>query len=105
MDQLKSALKIVAKAEPHLIADKGKRDAVQHAVIAKSLQALLSAYETSLAEDEASLTAGGVSDRQRMTLVVRTGEKRLLSEAIEFMRQQDNEEAPDGQSAKRRRMV
>jgi hypothetical protein len=103
MDQLKSALKIIAKAEPNLIPDKRKRDEVQHAVVAQSLQALLSAYGTTLAEDEAMLTEGSISDRQRMTVAVRAGEKKLLSEAIEFMRQQDAEENSEGQSAKRQR--
>lgn len=104
MDQLKSALKIIAKLEPHLIPDKRKRDEVQHAVLAKSLQSLLSAYGTSLAEDEAIMNQPSLDDRHRMTVMVRAGEKKLLSEALEFLQRQDDEdEEMDGQSAKRQR--
>lgn len=103
MDQLKSALKIVAKAEPQLIADKRKREEAQQSIVAQTLQSLLSSYGTTLAEDETMLTGGGLSERQKAIVVVRSGEKRLLSEAIEFLRQQAVGEAPEGQSAKRQR--
>lgn len=103
-DQLKSALKIIAKAEPSLIPDKRKRDEVQHAVIAQSLQALLDAYGSSLQEDETILAGGGISDRQRMTVIVRAGEKKLLTEALDFLRAQNADDALEGQSAKRQRM-
>ncbi|KAH8177051.1 SET domain-containing protein [Sarocladium implicatum] len=104
MDQLKSALKIVSKLEPHLIPDKRKRDEVQHAVLAKSLQTLLSAYGTSLAEDEAILAGSSLGDRHKMTIIVRAGEKKLLGEALDFLHKQDDEdEEMEGQSAKRQR--
>jgi len=103
MDQLKSALKIVAKVEPQLIADKRKREEAQQAIVALTLQSLLSAYGTTLGEDEAILAEGNLSERQKAIVVVRSGEKRLLSEAISFLRQQAPNEASKGQSAKRQR--
>lgn len=104
MDQLKSSLKIIMKSEPNLIPDKRKRDEVQVAVISKTLQTLLTAYATSLEEDEQLLRQGNLSDRLRMIIQVRAGEKKLLGEAMEFLRSQgDVEDVDDGQTAKRRK--
>ncbi|KAF9771541.1 hypothetical protein IL306_010804 [Fusarium sp. DS 682] len=80
-EQLKTFLKSVKKAQPDAIPDKRKRDEIHQAVLAKTLEALLARYPTSIAEDE-TLLKQGLNQRTRMAVVVRLGEKKLLQEAI-----------------------
>ncbi|KAK7419711.1 N-lysine methyltransferase setd6 [Neonectria magnoliae] len=80
--QLKAFLKGVKKAQPDAIPDKRKRDEIQQAVQAKTLQALVSRYQTSIFEDELLLKTNDLNRRARMAIEVRLGEKKLLREAI-----------------------
>ncbi|KAL6362391.1 hypothetical protein LRP88_03670 [Fusarium phalaenopsidis] len=80
--QLKTFLKGVKKAQPEAIPDKRKRDEIHHAVLAKTLQALASKYPTSTSEDQILLQGQDLSQRTRMAIEVRLGEKKLLQEAI-----------------------
>ncbi|KAK7420188.1 N-lysine methyltransferase setd6 [Neonectria punicea] len=80
--QLKAFLKGVKKAQPDAIPDKRKRDEIQQAVQAKTLQALMSRYPTSIFEDELLLKRNDLNRRARMAIEVRLGEKKLLREAI-----------------------
>ncbi|KAI8258292.1 Ribosomal lysine N-methyltransferase 4 [Colletotrichum sp. SAR 10_98] len=83
-EQLKAVLKAIKKINGDLIPDKRKRDEVFHAVIVSTLQKILSQYPTSTQEDEALLSTGDLTTRQRMAIQVRLGEKKLLQEALEF---------------------
>ncbi|KAI8206182.1 Ribosomal lysine N-methyltransferase 4 [Colletotrichum sp. SAR 10_76] len=83
-EQLKAVLKAIKKINGDLIPDKRKRDEVFHAVIVSTLQKILSQYPTSTQEDEALLSTGDLTTRQRMAVQVRLGEKKLLQEALEF---------------------
>ncbi|KAF5690099.1 ribosomal n-lysine methyltransferase 4 [Fusarium circinatum] len=80
-EQLKTFLKGIKKAQPDAIPDKRKRDEIHQAVLAKTLEALVARYPTSISEDEALLKQD-LNQRTRMAIAVRLGEKKLLQEAI-----------------------
>lgn len=90
--QLKVFLKGVKKAQPEAIPDKRKRDEIQQAVQAKTLQALVSRYSTSIFEDELLLKCNDLGSRARMAIEVRLGEKKLLREAIAALSSDDDVE-------------
>ncbi|KAH7165642.1 UV-endonuclease UvdE-domain-containing protein [Dactylonectria macrodidyma] len=90
--QLKVFLKGVKKAQPEAIPDKRKRDEIQQAVQAKTLQSLVSRYSTSIFEDELLLKSNGLAPRARMAVEVRLGEKKLLREAIAALSSDDDVE-------------
>lgn len=85
LEQLKIFLKAVKKIDPESIPDKRKRDDVMQAILAQSLHALESRYPTNATDDESLLRKEGVSQRQRMAIEVRRGEKKLLEEAKEML--------------------
>lgn len=103
-EQLKEFLGAVRAVDPSLIPDKRKRDELQVAIMARALAALEAQYPTTLAQDEqllASDDAARLEDRERMALVVRVGEKRLIREAQAFLEasgqqqpQQQNGDSP-----------
>ncbi|QKD58089.2 UV-endonuclease UvdE-domain-containing protein [Fusarium oxysporum Fo47] len=80
-EQLKTFLKGIKKAQPDAIPDKRKRDEIHQAVLAKTLEALVARYPTSISEDE-NLLKQDLNQRTRMAIAVRLGEKKLLQEAI-----------------------
>ncbi|KAK2672529.1 hypothetical protein RAB80_012608 [Fusarium oxysporum f. sp. vasinfectum] len=80
-EQLKTFLKGIKKAQPDAIPDKRKRDEIHQAVLAKTLEALVTRYPTSISEDE-NLLKQDLNQRTRMAIAVRLGEKKLLQEAI-----------------------
>ncbi|KAI3580893.1 UV-endonuclease UvdE-domain-containing protein [Fusarium oxysporum f. sp. albedinis] len=80
-DQLKTFLKGIKKSQPDAIPDKRKRDEIHQAVLAKTLEALVARYPTSISEDE-NLLKQDLNQRTRMAIAVRLGEKKLLQEAI-----------------------
>ncbi|KAJ6780444.1 hypothetical protein PWT90_09217 [Aphanocladium album] len=86
-EQLKEFLKAVRAVDPGLIPDKRKRDELQGAIVARVLAQLEAQYPTTLAQDEQLLLASDavLGDKERMALVVRVGEKRLLQEARQFL--------------------
>ena len=49
-----------------------------HGIIAAKLKKLQDAYETTIAEDEALLEGDSLTHRQRLAVVVRLGEKKVL---------------------------
>jgi uncharacterized protein YlxP (DUF503 family) len=81
-EQLKTFLKGIKKTQPDAIPDKRKRDEIHQAVLAKTLEALVARYPTSISEDEALLKQD-LDQRTRMAIAVRLGEKKLLQEAID----------------------
>ncbi|KAM6519147.1 N-lysine methyltransferase setd6 [Fusarium falciforme] len=102
-EQLKTFLKGVKKAQPEAIPDKRKRDEIHHAVLAKTLQALASRYPTSTSEDHILLQGQDLSQRARMAIEVRLGEKKLLQEAIASTSSVDVEMAVDDESGPAKR--
>ncbi|KAI8661233.1 Ribosomal lysine N-methyltransferase 4 [Fusarium keratoplasticum] len=101
--QLKTFLKGVKKAQPEAIPDKRKRDEIHHAVLAKTLQALASKYPTSTSEDHILLQGQDLSQRTRMAIEVRLGEKKLLQEAIASTSSVDVEMTVDDESGPAKR--
>lgn len=101
--QLKKFLKGVKKAQPEAIPDKRKRDEIHHAVLAKTLQALASRYPTSTSEDQILLQGQDLSQRTRMAIEVRLGEKKLLQEAIASTSSVDVEMTVDDESGPAKR--
>lgn len=85
LEQLKMFLKAIKKIDPESIPDKRKRDDIMQVILAQSLHSLESRYPTSATEDERLLQEDGVSQRQRMAIEVRLGEKRLLQEAKDVL--------------------
>ncbi|KAI0007353.1 SET domain-containing protein [Xylariaceae sp. FL0662B] len=87
IEQLHTLLKEIRKVSPDTIPDKRKRDEISLSVIHRALQLRQAEYPTSLAHDLDLLSGDKVSGRQRMAVAVRWGEKSLLQEAIDFVRE------------------
>ncbi|EGX94239.1 SET domain-containing protein RMS1 [Cordyceps militaris CM01] len=84
-EQLTEFLRAVRAVDPALVPDKRKREELQAAIAARALAALEAQYPTTLAQDEQLLATAAMGDRERMALIVRVGEKRLLREARAFL--------------------
>ncbi|KAM3524298.1 hypothetical protein MY4038_007798 [Beauveria bassiana] len=103
-EQLYEFLRAVRAVDAELVPDRRrKRDELQTAIIARALAALEAQYPTTLAQDEQLLASGGppLSDKERMAVVVRVGEKRLLREARAFLEaeaQQQGQQQQGGES-------
>ncbi|KAK8110656.1 SET domain-containing protein RMS1 [Apiospora kogelbergensis] len=98
-EQIATFLKAVRKVSPASIPDKRKRDEISAAVIHQALQLRLAEYPTSEAEDQALLQDAKFTDRQKMAIVVRLGEKKLLGEAIQAAAAKINTMARNGDDA------
>ncbi|KAK8101472.1 hypothetical protein PG999_011846 [Apiospora kogelbergensis] len=98
-EQIATFLKAVRKVSPASIPDKRKRDEISAAVIHQALQLRLAEYPTSEAEDQALLQDANFTDRQKMAIVVRLGEKKLLGEAIQAAAAKINTMARNGDDA------
>ncbi|TQV94708.1 SET domain-containing protein RMS1 [Cordyceps javanica] len=106
-EQLRDFLRAVRAVDAALVPDKRKRDELQAAITAQALAALEAQYPTTLAQDEQALAAaaadaspGLAGDRERMALVVRVGEKRLLREARAFLETQQSGETSSVKKAR-----
>lgn len=96
--QIKATLKALKKMDAGLFSEKRKRDQVLYSVIVTALKARLDQYATTVGEDEALLLGDGISQRQRLAIQVRLGEKRLLQEALDHLAQLGGEaDGPSGQ--------
>lgn len=86
-EQIKSFLKAVRKVSPESIPDKRKRDEISLAVMHQTFERRLRDYYTSglVDDDLAQLQDKQLSDRERMAIKVRHGEKVLLKEAIDLV--------------------
>lgn len=114
VEQLKAVMKAVKKVSPDAVPDKAARDRVIYSAIARALDERAGQYGTTLEQDikqyeEGSDGADQKVRRQRMALDVRIGEKVLLRQAAESVKQKLAELAKaesDGEkpSAKRRRV-
>ncbi|CAG9979694.1 unnamed protein product [Clonostachys byssicola] len=92
-EQVKAFLKGIKKLKPDLIPDKRKRDEILSDVMLNSLQLLESRYPTSYIEDKILLKRTDLSDRLRMAVEVRLGEKQLIQEAKALFQSSSNENA------------
>lgn len=114
VEQLKAVMKAVKKVSPDAVPDKAARDKVIYSTVARALDERTRQYGTTLEQDlkqyeEGSHGADQKVRRQRMALDVRIGEKILLKQAAESVKQRLAELAKaesDGEkpSAKRRRV-
>lgn len=102
-EQLKDFLKVVRKLDAASIPDKRKRDEIQHEVISRSLETLVSQYSTTVADDQRLLANGDLSERKRMATIVRLGEKLLLQEAKTYLAAVASEITADDGEAPRKR--
>lgn len=102
-EQLKDFLKATKKIQPDWFPDKRKRDEVQQAVLAKTLQKLQVRYQTTAVEDGLLLQQPHVSERTRMAVKVRLGEKQLLQEARAMVESLANANTDQESSNKRAR--
>ncbi|KAL2175873.1 uncharacterized protein P884DRAFT_261822 [Thermothelomyces heterothallicus CBS 202.75] len=112
-DQFKTFLK-ATKTVGHvdLVSDKDTRKEVFLQVVFDALRARERQYATSLEDDQSLVDAGQLTERQRMGVWVRMGEKQLLREAQTWVQHQmgglqdrvsDDLRQDDGPAAKRRR--
>lgn len=86
-EELKDALKTIKKRKPEAVVDKRKRDGILNVVLEKVLTEKLSQYSTSVEEDRALLHKSDLPIRHRMAVEVRLGEKVLLKEALEMLKE------------------
>jgi SET domain-containing protein 6 len=85
-EELKDALKVIKKHRPGVVADKKQRDGILIAVISQVLTDKLAEYTTSIREDRAMLKKSDITNRHRMAIEVRLGEKILLEEALTMLK-------------------
>ena len=95
-EELKDALKMVKKHKPELITDKMKRDEIVNIVITRVLSEKLAEYPTSIREDRALLKKSDLTNRRRMAIEVRLGEKLLLEEALAMLRARQDDAPMEG---------
>ncbi|KAF4120651.1 UV DNA damage endonuclease [Geosmithia morbida] len=102
-EQLKFFVKAVKKLDPEAVPEKRKRREIMESILARAVVALEARYPTSVEEDERLLSQGGLSERHRMAVVVRLGEKRLLRETKAQLAQsaEQETEGSSGKKAKR----
>lgn len=120
LEQLKEVMKVVKKVRPEAVPDKVSRDRVMYSAIAKALEERAGQYESTLEQDKLSYAAdlqeegkkpgpGNMISRESMARDVRIGEKELLKEASEAVKEKlavlaVAQRDGDGRSAKRRKM-
>lgn len=83
---MRDALKIIKKQKPEAVVDKRKRDEIANTVVLQVLAEKLLDYPTSIEEDRAALQKPDLTNRQRMAVEVRLGEKVLLEEALTMLK-------------------
>lgn len=85
-EELRDALKIIKKHKPKIISDKRKRDEIANTIITQVLTGKLAEYPTSIQEDRAMLQKSGLTNRRRMAIEVRLGEKLVIEEALAMLK-------------------
>ena len=96
-EELKDTLKVIKKHKPNVFADSKQRDGIVNAVITQALTDELAKYPTSIKEDRATLKKSDISNRHRMAIEVRLGEKILLEEALTMLKTRDDAGANEGE--------
>lgn len=102
-EQLKTLFKMLKKAKPDAFADKRKREDIFNAAILQALAAKLGQYATTAQQDEALLKKEDLSKRHRMAIEVRLGEKMLLQEATDLLKENvaQDDGTTEGRAAKK----
>lgn len=80
VEQLKFLLKTAKMQNPGLLEDKRKRDDALKQILRVVVHAIASQYPTSTMEDQRLLGENKVQGREKMAVVVRLGEKKILEE-------------------------
>lgn len=96
-EELKDALKVIKKHRPDVVTDKNQRDGIINAVLTKVLTNKLATYPTSIREDRAMLKKSDITNRHRMAIEVRLGEKILLEEALTMLKVRSDAGANEGE--------
>jgi hypothetical protein len=79
--QLKGVVKILQKRDPSCDAGKEGRQRIINNTLSNLIETLITAYPTSIEDDEALLLDPSISKRSRLAVEIRIGEKKLLMEA------------------------
>ncbi|KAJ4418481.1 Ribosomal lysine N-methyltransferase 4 [Gnomoniopsis sp. IMI 355080] len=110
VEQAKEMLKVVKKVREEAVPDKTARDRIIYSAIATAIEERSREYSTTYDQDQMStLNHNDWSPRKRMAVSVRMGEKRVLLQALQHVRQklailEIAARDGDGRSAKRRKL-
>ncbi|KAJ4389046.1 Ribosomal lysine N-methyltransferase 4 [Gnomoniopsis smithogilvyi] len=110
VEQAKEILKVVKKVREEAVPDKTARDRVIYSAIATAIDERTKEYSTTLDQDQMLYqNSNDWSQRKRMAVFVRMGEKRILMQAAQQARQklailEIAARDGDGRSAKRRKL-
>ncbi|CAN8096218.1 unnamed protein product [Discula destructiva] len=110
--QIKALLARLKTAHPSSVPNKVARDRVIYGAVGRAVTARAGEYGTTLDEDEAAMegAAADWSERKKMAMAVRMGEKKVLREVAQSVARRLAvlslaERDGDGRSAKRRRVA
>jgi hypothetical protein len=107
-EQLITLLKAVRKLSPDTIPDKQRRNDIVLSVMQRAFELRLAQYPTDVDSDSQLLSQVGSLSRFDMAVVVRRGEKLLLKEAVDLVRDQISESYSqangEGPTAKKQRI-
>lgn len=84
-EQYKAYYRALKKLSPDLTSDKRKREDIYKVIVAEALTTKLSLYPTTIEQDRLLLARTDISDRHRMAMQVRLGEKLLLEEGLSLI--------------------
>lgn len=110
VEQAKEMLKVVKKVREEAVPDKTTRDRIIYSAIATAIDERTKEYSTTLDQDQMLFqNSDDWSQRKRMAVSVRMGEKRILIQAAALAREklamlQVAARDGDGRSAKRRKL-
>lgn len=110
VEQAKEMLKVVKKVHQEAVPDKTARDRIIYSAVATAIDERTKEYNTTLDQDQMLYqNSNGWSQRKRMAVFVRMGEKRILMQAAQQARQklailEIAARDGDGRSAKRRKL-
>lgn len=96
-EELKDALKTIKKKNPEVFADRKQRDEIANSIITQVLKEKLKDYPTSISEDRAELRKSNLTNRRRMAIEIRLGEKVLLEEALAMLRARAEVDVPESE--------
>lgn len=103
-EELKDALKVIKKHRPDVITHKKQRDGIVNAVIIAVLTNKLAEYPTSIREDRAMLKKSDITNRTRMAIEMRLGEKILLEEALTMLKARNDAGTEEGEQRPAKKM-
>lgn len=110
VEQAKEMLKVVKKVREEAVPDKTARDRIIYSAVATAIDERIKEYASTLDQDQMLYqNSDGWSQRKKMAVFVRMGEKRILMQALQSARQklailEIAARDGDGRSAKRRKL-